>query len=183
MPHRISWINRLRIERFVWTLDQRIYDLPRASRIAHRREVRTNLLAAAADIGTTAALRRIGPSRRLADGYLTAELGDGPRPSVIAAILFAGLFPLLALSLLTETASAYAAGITALNPHATGTYTWPGIDYLQTAITFTFTDGHSTQSGGAFTLLTYAIWLTGTVLAGRLWRILPSSARRRLPVK
>ena len=34
MPHSLTWFDRLRIERFVWTLDQRIYDLPRASRIA-----------------------------------------------------------------------------------------------------------------------------------------------------
>jgi acyl-CoA thioester hydrolase len=26
MPHSISWIDRLRVERLVWTLDQRLYD-------------------------------------------------------------------------------------------------------------------------------------------------------------
>lgn len=28
MPHSVSWIDRIRIERLVWTLDQRIYELP-----------------------------------------------------------------------------------------------------------------------------------------------------------
>ena len=54
MNRTLGWIDRLRIERVVWALDQRLYDLPRKSRIAKRREVRENLLTAAADIGTSA---------------------------------------------------------------------------------------------------------------------------------
>ena len=64
MAHRLTWIDRLRIERVVWMLDQRLYDIPRESRIAHRREVRQNLLSAAQDIGTTAAVRNIGSGAR-----------------------------------------------------------------------------------------------------------------------
>ena len=33
MPHNVSWFDRMRIERVVWMLDQRLYDLPRRSRI------------------------------------------------------------------------------------------------------------------------------------------------------
>ena len=54
MTHDVNLIDRLRIERVVWTLDQRLYDLPRSSRIAKRREVRQNVLAAAHDVGTPA---------------------------------------------------------------------------------------------------------------------------------
>jgi hypothetical protein len=50
MPRSVSWIDRMRIERLVWALDQRLYDLPYRSRIAHRREVRQNLLAATRDV-------------------------------------------------------------------------------------------------------------------------------------
>ena len=57
MAHKLTWSDRLRIERVVWMLDQRLYDIPRESRLAHRREVRLNLLSAAQDIGTRAALR------------------------------------------------------------------------------------------------------------------------------
>lgn len=169
----MTWLDRLRIERFVWALDQQIYDLPRASRIAKRREVRDNLRAAARDIGTTEALRRLGSSRRLANEYLTAEFGDGPRHSWLAAAFVAGLFPLITIAGLGEAASAYRDAITDIDPHATGTFTWQGIDYLQTSVTYIFTDGHATQTGGAWTPLTYAIWLVGTILAGRLWRLLP----------
>src|SRR5437773_1402492 len=84
-----------REERLVWTLDQRLYDLPRASRIAKRREVRANLLEAAADQGARQALRRIGSSSALAREYLGAEFGDRPHHSWIAAAYFAALVPLL----------------------------------------------------------------------------------------
>src|SRR5204863_1033478 len=79
MTHRLTWLDRLRIERVVWALDQRLYDVPRNSRIAHRREVRQNLLSAAQDVGTTAALRNIGTSAQLAAAYVAAEFGDRPR--------------------------------------------------------------------------------------------------------
>lgn len=52
---KLRWRDRLRVERVVWSLDQQLYDLPRASRLATRREVQENLLCAAHDIGTTPA--------------------------------------------------------------------------------------------------------------------------------
>jgi len=85
MTHTRNVFDRLRIERYVWSVDQQIYDLPRASRIAKRRELRGNILSAAADVGTTAALRGLGPTRRLALDYLAAEFDDQPRPSWVAA--------------------------------------------------------------------------------------------------
>ena len=47
MAHALTWIDRLRIERAVWALDQRLYDLPRRSRIERRRELRGNLVTGA----------------------------------------------------------------------------------------------------------------------------------------
>jgi hypothetical protein len=76
MAHKLTWSDRAPSERVVWTLDQRLYDIPRESRIARRREVRLNLLSAAQDIGTRAALRNIGTSAQLAAAYLAAEFGD-----------------------------------------------------------------------------------------------------------
>jgi hypothetical protein len=179
MPHTVTWIDRLRIERLVWALDQQLYDLPRNTRITNRREVRANLLAAAADVGTRQALRQLGGSRRLAQEYLTAELGDGPRHSWIAAGYFAGLVPLLSNFFMSEASNAYQAAVTAVDPHATGTFIWDGISYLQAATTYTFVDGQATSVGGAWTVTTYALWLIGTVLAGRLWRLPRISRRRR----
>ena len=173
----INTIGRLRIETRVWLLDQQIYDLPRRSRIAIRQEVRTNLLDAAGAVGVTPALRRIGSSRRLAEQYRRAEFGDEPRHSWIAAAVAAGLVPLLLNYVLASSAAAYRSGVTAVDPHATGTYFWSGVEFLQRGITFSFTDGQWTITGGAWTPLTYVLWLAAVVAAGRLWR-LPRLRRR-----
>jgi hypothetical protein len=86
MDRPLTWIDRLRIERVVWLLDQRLYDIPRESRIAHRRDVRQNLLAAASDVGTGAALRNLGSSAQLAARISPASSAialatPGSRPS------------------------------------------------------------------------------------------------------
>lgn len=179
--HTISWLDRLRIERVVWTLDQRLYDLPRRSRIEKRREVRANLLSAAHDVGTGNALRQLGNGRRLAMEYRDAEFGDTPRPSWIATIYFAGTLPLVLNWVLFEAAYAFRDGILAADPHATGSYVWSGLRYVQSTVTFSFTDGQATWVGGAWTPLLWALFIGGTVLVGRLWRIPLAWWRRRTP--
>jgi hypothetical protein len=171
MTQPISWIDRLRIERVVWALDQRLYDLPRRSRVAKRREVRENLLTAANDIGADDAMRNLGSTRELAAEYRDAEFGDGPRPSWVAAATFLISTQLLLTWVLAEAANAFGDGIAAAHPNATGTFRWPGIRYLQDTVTYTFVDGHGSSVGGAWTPLTWAIWIFATVLVGRLWRI------------
>lgn len=173
----ISWMGRLRIERLVWTLDQRLYDLPRRSRIAHRREVRENLITAAADVGTSAALRGIGNTRDLAVEYRTAQFGVRPRPAYYTAAIYLLTAQLIFTSLLAAAATAFARGITAADPHATGSYTWSGVDYLQSTVDYRFVDGRADWVGGAWTPLAWALWLTSTGVVGRLWRMIP--ARRR----
>lgn len=184
MPQSVSlpltWMDRLRIERVVWTLDQQLYDLPRRSRVAHRREVRQNLLNAAADVGTGSALRRLGTSRQLAAEYRLAEFGDRPRPAYLTAAIFLLTAQLVFTSLLAEAASAFAAGITAADPHATGTYAWSGIDHLQSSVTYTLVDGRAEWVGGAWTPLAWVLWAAATIVVGRLWRVLPT--RRSQPV-
>lgn len=178
MSHHLTWMDRLRIERAVWALDQRLYELPRKSRIAKRREVRENLITASNDIGTRDALSRLGDSAQLAAEYLSAELGEGPRPSWIAAGLFLLTGQLVGTSLLTEAALAFGDGVAAANSDATGTFTWSGIRYLQDAVTYTFVDGRGEYVGGAWTPLAWAIWIVATVLVGRLWRVIPRSRGR-----
>jgi hypothetical protein len=176
MPHTLTTLDRIRIERLVWTLDQRLYDLPRGSRIAKRREVRANLLEAAADHGTGEALRRIGTSGTLAREYLGAEFGDRPRHSWTAAACFAALVPLLLNYVLSEVANAYGNGLVAA--HGTsGIFTSSGVSYLQSPLTFTVDQGGVTHSGGAFTPLVYVVWAVGIIACGRLWRLLPRPTR------
>ena len=135
MTRTLTWVDRLRIERAVWALEQRLYDLPHKSRVAKRREVRENLLTAAQGIGTLDALNRLGNSRQLAAEYLSAEFGDGPWPHWAAAATFAVTAQLLFTWVLGEAASAFGDGITAANAHATGTFTWSGIRYPQETVT------------------------------------------------
>jgi hypothetical protein len=178
MPHTVRWYDRLRIERLVWLLDQQLYDLPRAARIATRREVRTNLLEAARDVGTTAALRHVGTSRHLAEQYLVAEFGDGPRHSWIAAAYTLALIPLLTNFVLGEAGSAFEHGVTAADPHATGTFIWEGLAHLQNSATYTFADGQANSVGGDWAPVTYVLWILATIAAGRLWRLPRTRARR-----
>lgn len=173
MPHTVTLIGRMRIERLVWALDQRLYDLPTKSRVACRREVRQNLLAAAQEAGTTEALRRIGSSQALAREYLSAEYGDRPRHSWISAASVAALLPLLFTSITGSVATGNEAAITAVDPHATGTFIVPGITFLQSAAVYTFNDGQSSMSGGAWTPACYILMAATVIVAGRLWRIRP----------
>ncbi len=165
----IGWFGRLRIESLVWMLDQQIYDLPRARRIATRREVRANLLEAASDVGTSEALRRIGGSRRLAEQYLVAEFGDGPRHSWIGALLAAGYTPLVLNYVLSEATNAFTDGVRAA--HGSGTFAYSGVAYLQNAQTITVNGAEVQLSGGAWTPLAYVVWILIVIFAGRLWRL------------
>jgi hypothetical protein len=178
MPYDVGFADRLRIERLVWMLDQQLYDLPSKTRVATRREVRANLLEAARDVGTTEALRRVGGSTQLARQYLEGEFGEGPRHSWVTAAYVCALFPLLLNYVLAEAAYAFQAGVTATDPHVTGSFVAPGMSVLQSAATVTFTDGHASSLGGAWTPMAYGIWLVLTVVAGRLWR-LPRLRRRQ----
>ena len=165
MPNDVNLRDRLRIERAVWGLDQRLYDLPRRTRIERRRELRSNLLDAARDTGATGALRDMGDSGTLAAEYLDAELGRGPRHSWMAAGAFLLTTTLLLTSVFFDAADAFGDGILAGNPDAAGTFTWPGIGYLQSAVTYTVSDGAHTFVGGAFTPLTYLCSPSGPSLS------------------
>lgn len=179
MSNNVNLLDRLRIERVVWSLDQRLYDLPSRTRIAKRRELRSNLLDAARDIGTSTALRDVGDSATLAAEYLDAELGRGPRHSWMAAGVFLLTSALVLTSIFFDAAAAFGDGILAGAPDAAGTFTWPGISYLQSAVTYTVSGGEHTFVGGAFTPLTWALLTIGTIAIGRLWRALPMWRRRR----
>jgi len=177
-----NMLDRVRLERAVWSLDARLQDLPRRSRITKRRELRANLRAAAAEVGIRRAVSQLGDLRGLAADYLEAEYGElWRRPSWYAAALALLLVDLFMLTLDHVGRSAFQAAITASTPHATGTFHWHGVPYLMSNdATFTYVDGKSSSVGGAWTPLVYALMLAAAVIAGRLWRLMPALRRRRI---
>jgi hypothetical protein len=181
-PPRPTVLDRLRIERATWTLDARLQDLPRRSRITKRRELRDNLRAAADEVGARQAVRQLGDLRVLAADYLAAEYGElARRPSWYAAAVALAAVDLVMMLLDHVASSAFRAGIhaTSASASATGTFRWPGVSYLISEETFTYRAGTSTSVGGAWTPWVYLIMLVATVAAGRLWRLFPAARRRR----
>jgi hypothetical protein len=180
MTSNLSLIDRLRIERTVWTLDTFIADLPQRSRVSKRREMRANLRAATADVGVTEATRRLGPLRPLAAEYLAAEYGEGrPHPRWVAAIFWSVLVNFALLGLTNIANNAFVSGVVAANPHATGTFHWQGFKLLGLGGDFTFVDGTNTAIGGYFGA-PFQIWvILAFILGGRLWRLLPPWRTRR----
>ena len=179
MTHGINLLDRARIERAVWSLDQRLYDLPRKSRIAKRQEVRQNLMEAAADVGTSTALKQLGPSSRLAADYRSAEFGDAPRASWISATVFLMTATLFLTSALTDAANGFLHGVTAADPHASGTFTWSGLSIIQSDVTVKITNGVSRVTGGNISPAGFALLFLTTILIGRLWRV-PATMRARV---
>lgn len=177
MPTNLTLMDRLRIESRVWALDQQLYDLPRKQRIATRREVRSNLVSAAQRVGTRQALTNLGTTRQLAEEYLTAQYGPAPRASWLSAGIFLMTAVLVLTSILTDAANAFADGLIAASPDATGAFSWPGVAYLQSDVHYTISNGHVELVGGALTPLAYILLALGAVAVGRLWRLLPGWRR------
>ena len=169
-----SLIDRLRIERTVWTLDALLGDLPQRSRVAKRREMRANLAEAAADVGTVEAIRRLGPLRPLAGEYLAAEYGEGrPHPRWVAAIYWTVLAELTLTGITYIANHAFIAGVVAADHQVSGTFHWQGFKLLGLGGDFTSVDGINTAISGYFAA-PFQIWvILALVLGGRLWRLLP----------
>lgn len=173
----IPWRDRLRLERAVWAFNRRLLDLPRRSRIARRRELRDNLHSAAGDVGAAAAVRQLGDLGQLATGYLAAEYDDWQaRPSWTRAAAAAVLFYLLLTWLLEAGSSGFRAGVLTNEPSATGIFSWTGIPYLLDDVAVTFINGDSSSVGGAWRPGAYVALILVSILAGRLWRLLPALA-------
>jgi hypothetical protein len=183
MPNDLHRRDKIRIERFVRTVDGQLGDLPRKLRSSHRADLRANLTAASADGGAGSAISRMGSPRALASSYLDAEYGEAsPRPSWVAAATWALCTYLLTYELLDRGTSAFADGLKSADPHIAGEHVWVGIPWLLSHVTVTMADGRvaGAPTGGAWTPLTYVIAIGGAILIGRLWRLLPQWRRRTI---
>jgi hypothetical protein len=105
-------LRRLRIETVVKRLDWRLEGrVPRSRRRQIRRELRANLSAAADEVGTEEAIRRLGDVRDLAAEYLEYETGRlRMRAGFAAALVVVVLLELLGLALLESFRAGFEAG-------------------------------------------------------------------------
>jgi hypothetical protein len=168
-----SWIDRLRIERVLWTLDVQLQSLPTRSRRAIRREMRTNLRASAAELGTREAIQRLGNVHRLALEYLDAEYADRPRPRWLMAGFWAVTVEILILWSAILSQWAFVDGIEAGNPHPDGRFSWNGLAVLGVSGDANYTDGQLNSFGLSLDLWALVYLLAALLIGGRLWRLIP----------
>ena len=179
MTLTLTWKDRMRIERAVWTLDSYLRNLPPKSRTAKRRELRVTLRAGSADVGADEALRRLGNIRTMATEFLVTEYGGaGPSWIVSTYFLIAAFF--FMFWFLNARIDAFRAGAIAANHHLTGTFHLPGVANVFTHATFIFINGKATEIGGTLLPLVYVCIFALAVLVGRLWRAIPAVRQRSL---
>jgi hypothetical protein len=172
MAYTPSWFDRLRIERVVWTLDTLLTLMPGRRRRAIRREMRANLRAASAELGTTEAIRRLGDLRPLAIEYTEAHYGEQrPRPNLRGLLIWSPLAALALVVVILTGLESFMDGVEAAGVA-------PGIHEWTTLSPFVWGEVEYDASGRfrgvefrisvAF-LLAYV--LVAVVLGGRLWRL------------
>lgn len=169
----LTLIDRLRIERAVWTVDAYLSVLPQRRQRAIRRELRANLRASAAAVGSRAAVRDLGGLRRLSIDYLSAEYRGRPWPSLFKGLVWVVAAEALLLTAWLEAFSSYRDGLAAAGA-APGNYTveWPLFGFAG-EITV---DGAGDFAREVFTLspLPFFAWLAAVyVIGSRLWRAVP----------
>ena len=178
MPTTLSLIDRLRIERAVWTLDTYMAGLPGRSRRAIRRELRTNLRVSATDVGARQAISGLGSLRRLGLSYVDAEYGEGrPRPQLLKGSAWAVAAEVTVVVAMIVGFDSYLYGLDAGRP-AAGTYVWDRIDFLGPRLEVTYDEagfsGFYLSVSAIFLIYPFIAFLIGS----RLWRALPIWWRR-----
>ncbi len=178
MSTDLSLVDRLRIERAVWTVDTYLSSLPARRQRAIRRELRANLRASAAQIGARQAIRDLGSLRRLSIDYLSAEYRGRPSPSMLKGLFWVVAVEAVILTAYVVGIGSFINGLEAAGP-APGSYLarWP-VFGMQATVTY--------DTGGEFTGMTSELflpvllaWVSGAfVLGSRLWRLIPLMRHR-----
>jgi hypothetical protein len=174
----LSLMDRLRIERVVWTVDAYVQSLPGRSRQAVRRELRANLHRSTAELGASEAIQGLGDLRRLGREYLDAEYGHRPRPHVLHGVLVALAIEAMIVVALIGGFQSFLAGLESGGPPAPGTYVWNSLTALGLSGEVTY----DANGVSAFSFMVAGIAplyvLVGFVVGSRLWRLVPAWLRR-----
>jgi hypothetical protein len=171
---RLTLTDRLRREWYVTKVDFLAQDVPSGHRKERRRELRSDLTSAAADVGMTQAVSDLGPASvmahqlKLAEGRKLPHWWTGVITWVIILYAWIGMIMATAFSLVQAAEQLH--GDRTVTVHAT----WLGT-------TVTVTHGERVLSaaiGGAG--LTLVVIILISLAAARAWRYRPAWLQRRL---
>jgi hypothetical protein len=175
----LTFIDYLRVEKAVWTVDAYLSPLPARRQREIRHELRANLRASAAQSGAKAAVRGLGSLRRLGYEYLSVEYRGRPWPTPIRGVAWTITTAVLLTVTHLLVMESYVDGLTDAGAEP-GTYTLrlPVIG-LASEITV---DG-SGDTSSLVLLLSLPVWLAwlfgAFVVGSRLWRAIPRWRDRR----
>ena len=172
-PARLRLSDQARREWYITKVDFLAQDVPGGYRKGMRRELRSDLDAAAADIGMAHAVRDLGSAAVLAQQLKLAEGRKLPHPwtgvITFTVILYAWAGMMLATAnALTAAAAQLGTGRT-VTVHAA----WLGS-------TVSVTHGERLSGGVEFSVLTVAVMVMVPLIAARTWRYRPVWLQRRL---
>jgi hypothetical protein len=174
---RLSLTDRLQREWYVTKVDFLAQDVPSGERKARRRELRSDLAAAAADVGMSRAIQDLGPASvlahelKLAEGRKLPHVWTGVITFGILLYAWAGMLAAVTYALM-EAAEQLALGRT-VTIHAT----WLGA-------TATITHGQRVLSAQwTFSILLPLVLIAVSLAAARAWRYRPAWLQRRLARK
>jgi hypothetical protein len=171
---RLTLTDRLRREWYVTKVDFLAQDVPSGYRKERRRELRSDLTSAAADVGMTQAVSDLGPASALAHQLKLAEGRKLPHwwTGVITwvIILYAWLGTIVATALSLVEAASQLRGDRTVTVHA---------NWLGTTVTVTHGERllYATADGWGLTLV---VLILISLAAARAWRYRPAWLQRRL---
>jgi hypothetical protein len=164
-------IDRIRRDWYVLKVDFHAQDVPGGYRKGLRRELRSDLTAAAADVGMSKAVEDLGPASALAHQFKLAEgrklphVWTGIITFTIITYAWAGMM-MATVNALTDAAEQLGGG-----RNVDVQSTWLGA-------TATVTHGDSLSAGIDFSLLTVAVIIGISLIAARAWRYRPAWLQR-----
>jgi len=170
---RLRVTDRLQRDWYVFKVDFLAQDVPSGYRKSRRRELRSDLTAAAADVGMSQAVRDLGPAPVLAHQLKQAEGRKLPHvwTGVITftIVLYAWAAMIMATTDALIEAATQLGGDRVVTVHAS----WLGTNVAITNGPHLLS-GHWEPSG-----LTLAVFVVAPLLAARTWRYRPAWLQRR----
>jgi hypothetical protein len=169
-------IDRVRREWYVVKVDFHAQDVPAGYRKELRRELRSDLVAAATDLGMSKAIRDVGPASVLAHQY---KLAEGRRlPHVWTGIITFSILLYAWAGMAMAATNAITDGATQLGGDRTvtvhTTWLWANI---------TVTQGERLSAGVELSWPILVVLVIVPLIAARAWRYRPAWLQRRLATR